>query len=111
MSPAACPRLRGMPVHVRAVSIGPGETREVDTRDYAGSLVLVDGGEIELVCGSGACRRFADGDMFWVEGLGVRHVVKVSSRRTRVVAVARAADESGGRASSNRGRPNEETQK
>jgi hypothetical protein len=99
------------PFDVRAVAIPPGQTRDIDTLRYKGCLVLVQGGEIELICGSGVGRRFRDGDVLWIEGLGVRRIRSHSEDQTLLVAISRPSDESAPPDPSEGGRQSEEMQK
>jgi hypothetical protein len=56
------------------------------------AIVVVEQGELELVCRSGAC-RFGRGSMIPIARLPVAHIRSVGSRPLVLVAVARASDE------------------
>ena len=55
----------------RVVEIPPGGERPYDGAEWAGALVVVDRGEIELDC-DGDRPRFAGGAVLWLAGLPVR---------------------------------------
>jgi hypothetical protein len=53
------------------------------------AFVLVERGEIELVCRGGARARFVSGDMVWLTGVGLRALRNRGDEAAVLVAVAR----------------------
>jgi hypothetical protein len=77
----------------RVVEIPPGGERPYDAAEWAGALVIVDRGEVELECVEGDRPRFAGGAVLWLAGLPVQELrnpgsvpaVLVAVRRTRAL--------------------------
>jgi quercetin dioxygenase-like cupin family protein len=68
----ARPAPAGMAVHL--VSIAVQSEVAYEPSDWIGALVVVEAGEIELECHSGACARFGAGSVLFFEGLPLRTV-------------------------------------
>lgn len=54
----------------RVVTIGPDDWHAVVEDEWRDALVVVESGVVELFC-SVASRRFGQGAVLWVEGLGL----------------------------------------
>jgi hypothetical protein len=74
----------------REVEIPPGGARPYDGAEWAGALVVVDRGELELACSDGCRPRFAGGAVLWLAGLPVRELRNPGSVPAVLVAVTRA---------------------
>jgi hypothetical protein len=72
---------------VRMVSIPAGGELEYDAAAWAGAIIVVERGEIELEWRGGTRGRFAAGSILFFEGLGLRAVCN----RTRQPALLLAA--------------------
>jgi hypothetical protein len=57
---------------VRIVAVAPGGERAFAEAEWFDALVLVERGEIELRGAGGTLRRFARGDMIWLDGVPLR---------------------------------------
>jgi hypothetical protein len=79
---------------VRVVELPPGGERPYDGAEWAGALVLVDRGELELDCPDGRRPRFAGGAVLWLGGLPVRALRNPGAVPAVLVAVSRAAPRS-----------------
>jgi hypothetical protein len=58
----------------RAVAVPPGERPVHGDEEWRDALVVVEHGEIELVCAGDARPRFRQGDVLWLTGLGLRAI-------------------------------------
>jgi hypothetical protein len=76
---------------VRVVEVPPGGSRAYDEAEWAGALVVVERGEIELDCQGGSRPRFAGGAVLWLGGLPGRAVRNPGPVPAVLVAVSRAA--------------------
>jgi quercetin dioxygenase-like cupin family protein len=74
---------------IRAVSVAPGRMRAYHEADWRDSLVVVEGGEIELDCLGGSRQRFRRGDVLWLVGLPLRALHNRGTETTLLVAVTR----------------------
>jgi len=74
---------------VRVVEVAPGGERPYDGAEWAGALVVVDRGEIELECPDGRRPRFAGGAVLWLGGLPVRALRNPGPVPAVLVAVSR----------------------
>jgi hypothetical protein len=74
----------------RVVELPPGGERPYDAAEWAGALVIVDRGDIELACSDGRRPRFAGGAVLWLAGLPVRELRNPGSVPAVLVAVRRA---------------------
>jgi quercetin dioxygenase-like cupin family protein len=59
---------------VRLMSIAAQGEVAYEPSDWIGALVVVETGEIELECHSGACARFGEGSVLFFEGLPLRTI-------------------------------------
>lgn len=75
----------------RVVEIPPGGERPYDGAEWAGALVVVDRGEIELDCLDGDRPRFACGAVLWLDGLPVRALRNPAAVPAVIVAAYRRA--------------------
>ena len=74
---------------VRVVELPPGGRRAYDVAEWAGALVIVDRGEVELACRDGRRTRFAGGAVLWLSGLPVRELRNPGAAPAVLVAVSR----------------------
>jgi quercetin dioxygenase-like cupin family protein len=56
----------------RRVTIEPGSERPYDAADWAGAVIIVEEGELELECRGGSRSRFASGSVLFFESLPLR---------------------------------------
>jgi hypothetical protein len=73
--------------------LAPGETVPYDEAEWAGSLVTVEDGEIELRCSRGGSRRFGRGSMLVLEGLGLVAFHGCGPDPTVLAAISRRVDD------------------
>ena len=57
---------------VRIVAVAPGDERAYVESEWLDAIVWVERGEIELRGAGGSRRRFASGDLIWLEGVPLR---------------------------------------
>jgi hypothetical protein len=81
---------------VRVVELPPGAERRYVGAEWAGALVVVDRGELELDCPDGRRPRFAGGAVLWLGGLPVRALRNPGAVPAVIVAVSRAGRRSAG---------------
>jgi hypothetical protein len=72
--------------------VEPGATVPYDDAEWAGSLVTVEDGEIELRCDQGGSRRFGRGSMLALEGLGLVAFHGCGPEPTVLAAISRRVD-------------------
>lgn len=77
----------------RSVVVEPGGTRPYDEAEWAGAIVVVESGAVELECDQGGRRRFERGAVLWLTGLALRAVHNVDDEPAVLVAVARRRPE------------------
>jgi hypothetical protein len=77
------------PFRLRVVTLAPGRKLAFDAAEWRDALVVVEGGEIELECLSGASARFGRGDVLWLVGLRLRAVQNPGREPALLVAVSR----------------------
>ena len=58
----------------RRAVVAPDRALSFDEAEWAGALVVVEQGRIELVCMGGARRTFGCGAILWLTGLSLREV-------------------------------------
>jgi hypothetical protein len=80
----------------RVVVVAPGRQRAFDDAEWRDALVVVERGEIELVCLGGTCRRFGHGDVLWLIGLPVRTLHNPGREPAVLAAVSRRRRGGGG---------------
>ena len=73
----------------RAVAVPPGERPVHGDEEWRDSLVVVEHGEIEFVCAGDARRRFREGDVLWLTGLGLRAIHNPGPRPAFLAVVRR----------------------
>ncbi len=64
----------------RRLSVAPGGERVAGAAGWPDALVVVERGEVELVCRGGTHARFARGDIVWLSGLGLRAAAQPGTR-------------------------------
>jgi quercetin dioxygenase-like cupin family protein len=55
----------------RVFTMEPGRSHPYLAHEWADALVVVEAGEVVLECGDGGRRRFAQGAVLWLAGLGL----------------------------------------
>jgi hypothetical protein len=71
------------------VTLGPGHTLPYDEADWRDAVVVVEAGEIDLVCLGGGRQRFVPGDVLRLSGLPLRNLRNPWPEPAVLVAVAR----------------------
>jgi hypothetical protein len=74
----------------RVLRVAPGLELDLDARGLADTLVLVEGGELELECRAGTRRRFGRGSMIPLARLAVVQARSVGLVPLVLLAVSRA---------------------
>jgi hypothetical protein len=59
-------------IAVRIVAVAPGDERAYVESEWLDAIVWVERGEIELRGTGGSRRRFASGDLIWLDGVPLR---------------------------------------
>ncbi len=77
----------------RFVHLAPGSSRAHRDADWAGALIVVEEGAIELECVRGGRRRFETGAVLWLSGVPLRAMHNPGPDRAVLVAVSRRTDE------------------
>ncbi len=77
----------------RRVTIAAGASRPYDTAEWAGALVVVERGPVELEGVSGTRRRLAEGAVLWLCGLPLRALHNPGPGPAVLVAVTRRTRE------------------
>lgn len=75
----------------REVLIGPGARRPYDPGEWAGALVVVECGVLELEGASGARERLDRGAVLWLADLPLRALHNPGPTTTVLAAIARRA--------------------
>jgi hypothetical protein len=88
---APLPLARPVPpgFRLRTVTIDPGADRPFDPAEWAGALVQVEHGLVELEAVDGACRCFHRGHLIWLDGLPLRRLRNPGDEPAVLVAIAR----------------------
>jgi hypothetical protein len=91
---------------LRAIAVAPGSARPCRELDWRDALVVVERGEIEVVCLGGGCRRFQRGAILSLAQLPLRALrnpgdgdallLAVTRRRTRRLARRRNGSSASG---------------
>ena len=76
----------------RVVEIAPGDSHVVVPAEWRDALVLVEAGEIEVVCRGGGRGTFIEGDVLWLAGLSVRLLRNRAPGSAVLVEWSRAAE-------------------
>jgi quercetin dioxygenase-like cupin family protein len=74
----------------RVVELAPGEDLDIDADPWRESLVLVEGGEVELECAAGERSSFAAGAVLCLPP-PVRSLRNSGSEPARLIAISRRA--------------------
>ena len=77
----------------RTVTVAPGCERPFEPREWAGAIVVVEQGAIELECLGGTCSRFAAGAVLCFESLPLRTLRNAGREPALLIAVSRRTDE------------------
>jgi catechol 2,3-dioxygenase-like lactoylglutathione lyase family enzyme len=77
------------------VELAVGEVRPFDEEAWRDAVVLVERGEIALVCAAGGRRTFRRGDVLWFAGLDLRELHNAGAGPAVLVAVSRAGEARG----------------
>lgn len=73
----------------RRVILAPGTARPTEAAEWAGAIVLVEAGVIEVECLGGGRRSFAEGDLLALGWLPLKTLRNVGTSEARVLAVRR----------------------
>ena len=84
---------RGTAFHRRVVTIAAGASRPYDTAEWAGALVIVERGPVDLEGVSGSRRRLGEGAVLWLCGLPLRALHNPARTPAVLVALTRRPDE------------------
>jgi hypothetical protein len=79
---------------VRLVSIPRQSELAYEPSEWAGTLVVVEAGEVELECRGGASACFGTGSVLFFEGLGLRAVRNAGDEPALLSAVTRRCQQS-----------------
>ncbi|WP_162788239.1 hypothetical protein [Amycolatopsis albispora] len=79
----------------RKVVIPPGGRRCFDEDEWAGALVCVAAGVVELVCSTGEAPRYGRGALLWLTGLPVEFLRNPGDEDVVVYAVSRVSASAG----------------
>ena len=82
----------GLPAGFRlaTIELAPGGIRPYEAGEWAGALVVVARGSVELECRDGGCRRFVRGEALWLSGLPLRTLRNPSGEPALLLAISRA---------------------
>ncbi|HEX5622739.1 MAG TPA: hypothetical protein VFX51_30210 [Solirubrobacteraceae bacterium] len=73
----------------RTVTVEAGSERVYDPAEWFDALVVVEQGEVDLECDTGAFARFRQGDILWLAGLPVRTLRNPGPEAAVLVAISR----------------------
>jgi len=76
----------------RFVHLAPGTSRPHRDADWAGALIVVEEGAIELECVRGGRRRFEAGAVLWLSGVPLRAMHNPGPDVALLVAVSRRTE-------------------
>ena len=76
------------------VVLASGDSRPTRPADWAGCLVLVERGTVEVDCGSGGSRSFATGDLVALDWLPILTLRNPGAIEACLVAIRRVTSES-----------------
>jgi len=71
----------------------PGSTKAYESSEWAGELIVVESGRLEIECVRRARRAFSGGALFWLEGLPLRALHNPGTVPAVLSAVSKARDE------------------
>jgi hypothetical protein len=77
---------------VRTVILQPGDSLDFRADDWLAALVVVETGELEVECRSGACARFGPGAVLGFEGLAVCRLHSTGCRQLVLSALSRVPE-------------------
>ncbi|HUG47507.1 MAG TPA: hypothetical protein VMP67_03740 [Candidatus Limnocylindria bacterium] len=69
------------------VELGAGRQHPTDAAEWAGAMVLIEQGELEVECLAGGSRTFGEGDLLVLGWLPLRRLRNVGPRDVRLLAV------------------------
>ena len=75
---------------LRIVALEPGDERAYVEAEWRDALVMVGRGEIELRGAGGSRRRFARGDLLWLDGVPLRALHNPGGEPAVLLAFSRA---------------------
>jgi hypothetical protein len=75
---------------VRVVALAPGDERAFVAAEWRDALVMVGRGEVELRGAGGTRRRFAQGDLLWLDGVPLRALHNPGDEPALLFAYSRA---------------------
>ena len=79
--------------------MAPGASRAFDEADWAGALVVLESGELDLEGMAGCHLRLRAGAIFWLAGLPLRCLRNPGPEPAVLVAISRPGVDPGGRPS------------
>lgn len=80
------------PFELWIVILGPDQTLPYDEADWRDAVVVVETGQIDLVCPGGGRQRFVPGDVLCLSGLSLRTLRNPLPDPAVLVAVSRRRD-------------------
>ena len=81
------------PFRLRVVVLEPGTAKAYESSEWAGELVVIERGRIEMECTQRRRRAFTRGAVFWLEGLPLRALHNPGTALAVLSAVSKARDE------------------
>lgn len=75
---------------VRVVALAPGEELLYREEDWRDAMVVVERGNVFLICLRGGRRRFRAGDLLWLLGLPLHAVANPGPDEATLLAVSRS---------------------
>jgi glyoxylate utilization-related uncharacterized protein len=76
------------------ITLGPDTQRPSRPIDWAGAVVFIEQGQLEVACAAGERHTFGDGDLLPLGRLPLRTLRNTGHEPVRLVAVRRHGDES-----------------
>ena len=81
------------PFRLRVIVLLPGSVKAYDSSEWAGELVVLERGRLELECSRRRRRALSGGAVFWLEGLPLRALHNPGTVPAVLSAVSKARDE------------------
>jgi hypothetical protein len=75
----------------RVLRVAPGFELSPEPECFRDAIVVVEGGELELECGSGSRRRFGPGSLIAIAPFSIAHLRSVGADTLVLVAVSRTS--------------------
>jgi hypothetical protein len=69
------------------IDLAPGEELSGAPDAWPAGLFAIACGEVEFVCGGGSRARFAEGELVWLRGIGLRTVRNVGRAWAELVGI------------------------